>query len=239
MGVASSISRFTAYLKRHSFGDTIRRAGVELKRALFSSRMVVFYCDLAKQPNAPPRISGSLQLERLTSHSDLRPQDLEEMTSFWNPQQAHRNIQNQFEQGATLWLVKSGDGLAGYGWTIQGRTMSPYYFRLGQDDVQLFDFYVFPKFRGRALHWVLTTYILKTLAAEGRTRAYADTAEWNEAQLSSFKMTPFRRLGMVRTLTIFGRAYVSWVEDEPSAQTPKAAGRKGADSSATARSHEQ
>ncbi len=33
-------------------------------------------------------------------------------------------------KGALLWLIKSEDGLAGYGWTLQGRTIEPHYFPL-------------------------------------------------------------------------------------------------------------
>jgi len=238
MGIANSISRLTDYYKRHGFGATIRRAGLAVKRGLFSSRMVVFYCDLGKLTAAPVNIPSSLRVERLRSYNELSQQDLQEMTSFWNPQQAHQNIQERFEKGSSLWLIKSGDKLAGYGWTLQGRTIGSYYFLLGEDDVQLFDFYVFPKFRGRAMHWLLTAYILQTLAAEGRARAFADTGEWNEAQLSSFKMTPFRRLGMVRSFEIFGCKWVNWVHPKCviSAQNVTESSDKGR---VMARSHEQ
>jgi hypothetical protein len=237
MGIANSISRLADYYTRHGFGSTIRRAGLTVRRALFSNRMVVFYCDLAKQTTAPVNIPSPLKVERLSSYAELNPQDLQEMTSFWNPKQAHRNIRERFEKGASLWLIKSGDKLAGYGWTLQGRTIAPYYFLLGEDDVQLFDFYVFPKFRGRAMHWLLTAYILQMLAAEGRARAFADTGEWNQAQLSSFKMTPLRRLGLVRSFTILGHTFVSWVENEPVVQIQKGTERKDRASS-MARSHE-
>lgn len=146
---------------------------------------------------------------------ELRPQDFEEITSFWNPSQARRNIKERFANGASLWLIKSEDKVAGYGWTLQGRTIAEYYFPMGPKDVQLFDFYVFPKFRGRALHWLLTAYILQASASEGAARAFADTGEWNQPQISSFRMTPFRRLGLVRSFTVFGHTFVSWAENEP------------------------
>jgi hypothetical protein len=212
MGIVNSFSRLTDYYSRHGVAATIRRAGLAVKRGLFSSRMVVFYCDLTSLPTAPVNIPNSLRMDRLRSYNELSQQDLQEMTSFWNPQKAHQNIRERFDKGSLLWLIKSGDKLAGYGWTLQGRTIAPYYFLLGEDDVQLFDFYVFPKFRGRAMHWLLTAYILQTLAAEGRARAFADTGEWNQAQLSSFKMTPFRRLGMARTIEILGYKLVNWVD---------------------------
>jgi ribosomal protein S18 acetylase RimI-like enzyme len=238
MAMSNLISRFTAYYTRHGFQATIRRTGLALKRGIFSSRMVVFYCDLGRQTRASVKIPSSLNVERLRSYAELTQQNLQEMTSFWNPKQAHRNIRERFDQGASLWLIKSENKLAGYGWTLLGRTIATYYFPLAQDDVQLFDFYVFPKFRGRALHWLLTAYILQALAAEGAARAFADTAEWNQAQLASFKMTPFRRLGLVKSFTIFGRTFVSWVENEPVAQIQKGTERRDK-VSIMARSHEQ
>ena len=100
--------------------------------------------------------------------------------------------------------------MAGYGWTLQGRTVEPHYFPLAEDDVQFLDFHVFPKFRGRALDWFLMTHILYQLAAEGRARAFGEAAEWNQASLSSFAMTPFRRLGWGKKFTLWGRTLVWW-----------------------------
>jgi Acetyltransferase (GNAT) family len=237
MAISNSISRLAAYYARHGFAATLRRGRLAVRRALFASRMVVFYCDLGNQTAAQINIPNSVKVERLRSYPELSPQDLQEMTSFWNPQQAYRNIRERFEQQASLWLIKSGDRLAGYGWTLQGRTIAPYYFLLGEEDVQLFDFYVFPKFRGRAMHWLLTTYVLQTLASEGGARAFADTGEWNQAQLASFKMTPFRRLGLVRSFTILGHTFVSWVENEPAVQIHTSADQRDKVST-VARSHE-
>jgi hypothetical protein len=172
--------------------------------------MVVFYCDLNDRQLPQVKIPKTLRVERLRTLAELSAEHLQEMTSFWNPKLANRNIRQRFEKGASLWLVESGGRLAGYGWTIEGQTIAPYYFPLGLDDVQLFDFYVFPRFRGRALHWLLTGHILNTLAAEHRSRAFADTGEWNQAQLASFKMTPFRPLGFVKTYKIFGQVLNCW-----------------------------
>jgi hypothetical protein len=212
MGISNSISRITAYYKLHGFQATIQRAVLAAQRALFAGRMVVFYCDLPVKGARSVNIPGSMRIDRLTVEAELLQQDFEEITSFWNPTQARRNVKERFSNGASLWLIKSEDHVAGYGWTIQGRTIAEYYFPMAPNDVQLFDFYVFPKFRGRALHWLLTAYILQAITADGASRAFADTGEWNQAQLSSFKMTPFRRLGLVRSFTFFGHTWVSWVE---------------------------
>lgn len=214
MAVSTAISRFTDYYRRHGFAATIQRAGVAVKRSLFSSRSVLFDCDLATQTAPPRNLPSFLKVERKRSSAELSLEDLEAMTSFWNPRLAHRNMKERFDLGASLWLVKSSDNLAGYGWTLQGRTVEPHYFPLGPDDVQFLDFHVFPKYRGRAMDWFLMTQILHRLAVEGLGRAFGEAGEWNQASLASFKMTPFRRLGRARKLTIFGRTIVYWADNE-------------------------
>jgi hypothetical protein len=217
MSMSNSISRLAVYCKRNGLGATLRRVDLAAKRTLFSSRMVLFYCDLPLLSSPTPELPSLLKVERYTNQTDLSPQDLQEITSFWNPAEARRNLKERFELGASLWLIKVDDKLAGYGWTLQGRTVEPHYFPLAADDVQFLDFHVFPKYRGRAMDWFLMTHILHRLAAEGRARAYGEAAEWNKASLASFGMTPFRRLGWARKFTILRRTLVYWAANEPAA----------------------
>ncbi len=238
MSVANSISRLTTYYTRHGFGATIRRASVAVKRALFSGRMVVFYCDLAKQSAAPVNVPSSLKFERVGSYAELSAQDLQEMTSFWNAKLALRRITERFARGASLWLVRAENKLVGYGWTLRASTMEPYYFPLGQNDVHLFDFHVFPQYRGRRMNPFLVAHILRTLAGECGGRAYIEAAEWNEAQLSSLRNSPFLRLGLARSFRLFGLTFASWAKNGPAEQTLKR--MEGADRVPTnARPHEQ
>jgi ribosomal protein S18 acetylase RimI-like enzyme len=221
MALSTSISRLAAYYARHGFKGTIRRAALSVKRAVLANCMVVFYCDLASQTMAPGSLPTSLKVERLRNYSDLSPQDLHEITSFWNPRLAHRRVKERFERGASLWLIRSAGSLAGYSWTLRGSAIAAYYFPMALDDVQLFDFYVFPRFRGRAILWFLVTDILRSLRDEGATRVFGDVAEWNQASLSFYRTVPFQRLGLARSFTIFGHTFISWAESEPVAQTGK------------------
>lgn len=238
MAISTSISRLKAYYTRHGFGATIRRAGLAVRRALFAGHMVVFYCDLAKQTSPAVGSASSLQIDRLRSEAELSPENLQEMTSFWNPKLARGSIKERFAKGASLWLIQSEDRLAGYGWTLQGRTIEPYYFPLAQEDMHLFDFHVFPQYRGRGINTYLVTYILGDLATNCGGRAFIEAAEWNEAQLSSLRKTPFRRIGRARSYTVFGHTFVSWVENETVKQIQKGTERR--DRAPTlVRSHEE
>ena len=218
MSISNSISRFAAYFKRNGLRATAYRAGLAIRRSLLSSRMVLFYCDLStlSLPNAD--LPSALKVERHRNPTDLSPQDLEQITSFWNPAQARRNIEERFELGASLWLIWFEDKLAGYGWTLQGRTVEPHYFQLGEDDVHLFDFQVFPQYRGRGVNPSLVSNILRSLVAECHGRAFIEAAEWNQSQLASLGRTRFHRLGSARKLTILRRTIVCWVRDRTAEQ---------------------
>jgi len=212
MSISALVSRSATYYKRHGFRETAQRVILAFRRAVFFSRQVVFYCDLGNCASPPETVPSFLKLERKKGYNDLSAEDLREMVSFWNPTLAQRNIEERVGKGASLWLIKSGERLAGYGWTLQGRTIAPYYFPLGPYDVHLFDFYVFPQYRGRGINPVLVNHILGNLAADCQSRAFIEAAEWNEAQLASLAKTSFRRLGWVRKLTVFGRTIVWWDE---------------------------
>lgn len=215
MSLSTSISRFAGYHRRNGFRATIHRIRLAAKRSLFSSRMVLFYCDLSALGSPTTDLPSSLNVERKRNEAEISPQDLQQITGFWNPKLARRNIEERFGLGASLWLIKFEDQLAGYGWTLQGRTVEPHYFRLGQNDIHLFDFHVFPSYRGRGLNPLLVTEILRNLAAEGEGRAFIEAAEWNQAQLFSLRKTPFRPLGSARKVTILGRTIVWWGEEQP------------------------
>jgi ribosomal protein S18 acetylase RimI-like enzyme len=153
-------------------------------------------------------------VERLQALTELSAERLQAMTSFWNPKLANQNIRERFEKGASLWLVECEGQLAGYGWTLQGQAIAPYYFPLGPDDVHLFDFHVFPYFRGRGINPYLIGQILDGLATNGAGRAFIEAAEWNGAQLSSLRKTQFRCLGSARSFTILGHIFVSWIRSD-------------------------
>jgi GNAT superfamily N-acetyltransferase len=212
MSISSSISRLASYYQRHGLGATVRRAQLALKRTLLADRMVVFYCDLDERRLRKVNLPTTFKVERITTLAKLSSEHFQEITSFWNPKLASRNIRERFEKGASLWLVECEDRLAGYGWTLQGDTIEPYYFPLSQDDVHFFDFHVFPHHRGRGVNPYLVGNILERLTGSAAGRAFIEAAEWNNAQLSSLHKTPFRCLGSVRSVAIFGHTFVSWTK---------------------------
>ena len=85
MAISSSISRLGDYYTRHGLVETIRRARVAARRALFSGRSVLFYCDLATQAGRPAELPSFLKVERKKSSAELSPEDLQGMPAFGIP----------------------------------------------------------------------------------------------------------------------------------------------------------
>jgi len=214
MSISDSVSRVTDYFKRNGLRPTLRRLGLAAKRSLFSSRMVLFCYDLSAQSRPTSDLPDSPEVERKKNETEISPQDLQELISFWNPKLARRRIKERFELGASLWLIKADGRLAGYGWSLRGHTVEPHYFPLEPDDVHLFDFYVFPQYRGHGVNPLLVSYILHSLAVEGLGRAFIEAAEWNRAQLASLRRTPFRCFGSARKCTLFQHTIVCWEENK-------------------------
>lgn len=219
--LSDSFSRLTNYSKRHGFRATISRAALFLRRLFVARRMVLFYYDLQTTDAGGftenwPR---DLVVERKTSQAEISPEDQRKIVEFWNPEIARRDLAERFAANADLWLIRFEDKLAGYGWTLAGRTLKPHYLPLGKTDLHLFDFLVFPEYRGRGINPALVRHILEQGRAEGLARAYIEATEWNEPQLTSLTKTGFHRLGIARKMSLFGRTVVDWGKGQ-GGQTP-------------------
>jgi ribosomal protein S18 acetylase RimI-like enzyme len=212
------VSRLFAFLKRHGFRATLRRSWVFGQR-MFSQRMVLFYLDFPKgeasdEISTGTRLPPALTVERVGRQAEMRSEDWEKIVNFWNPKITQKQISERFGQGATLWMIRWEGRLAGYGWTITGHTIVPHYHPLGSNDVHMFDFLVFPEFRGKNVNPSLVDYILDQMTREGRTRAYIEVREWNKPQLKSLGKTKFQLLGVARKTSLLGRTFVEWIPGE-------------------------
>lgn len=202
------ISRGLTFWRRHGFRATVQRAVVSMHRLFSSSRMVVFYCDLLHP--AVSSLPSGLRAERKTSQAEIDPKDWDKMMNFSNAVECFCDFSERFRRGASIWLIWSEGNLAGYGWTMIGNTLAPYYHPFGPNDVHFFDFLIFPEFRGRNINPVLADHILLQMSAEHRTRAYIEVREWNKAQLRSLQKTKFQLAGIARKGCFFGRTLVAW-----------------------------
>ena len=126
------------------------------------------------------------------------------MTSFWNPKLADRNIRERFEKGriAVDGRVRM-TGLQATAGRCRDSRSSRTIFPWGQAMFSYSIFTSFPNFAGGQSIGFSPATSCDALAAEGASRAFADTGEWNQAQLRLFKMTPFRLFGIGQIITMY------------------------------------
>jgi GNAT superfamily N-acetyltransferase len=203
------VGRAFYYGRRHGLGAFFKRSLIGCKRMLACNRLVLFSCDLATL-NAAAKGGVPGEVEQKRSEAELSKQDLAQMESIGFPKAVRRHISERFTRGASLWLSRVDGKVAGYGWTLRGKTVVPHFFPLEIDDVHLFDFFVFPMHRGRGINVALVNHILGALAAERKGRAFIEAADWNTSQLRSLNRMPFRKIGYARKLCVFGKTFVMW-----------------------------
>jgi len=221
IAIFEPVLRVLGFFKRHGFRATLLRSWVFVQR-VFSSRMVLFYLDFPKDAaSSGTRLPQPLTAERKASQAEMRIEDFEKIVNFWNPRVTLRNMTERFGQGASLWLIRWEGQLAGYGWTMTGHTIEPHYHPLGVNDVHMFDFLVFPEFRGRNVNPSLVGYILDQMTHESMGRAYIEVREWNKPQLQSLRKTKFQLLGVARKTSLFGRTIIEWMPDQRSGLAPE------------------
>ena len=83
MGLSTSHSRFAEYLRRNGFRATLGRAAVAAKRGLFSSRQVLFFCDLASLGPRAVELPTSITVQRNLCQADLSQPDREQIIRLW------------------------------------------------------------------------------------------------------------------------------------------------------------
>ena len=212
MSIQAAFGRFADYYSRHGFWSTIRRTAVRAHRTVFANRMIVFECSLDRADLLAPTLPDGFRIDRLVSRDEVSAKDLERLTSIGNAAMVIARVEERFAKGANLWIIRQGTTIAGYGWSLRGKTVEAYFFELADTDFHLFDFHVFAEFRGHGLNPLLVRWILASVAHETRGRAFIECAEWNAPQLASLKKTPFHKIGLARITTLFGRTRTRWLD---------------------------
>lgn len=170
--------------------------------------MVLFSCTLPVDELNTHQIKDIL-ISRV-DEVDLSQSDFARLINVWNRDTRARQINERFESGARLWLAKIDGQLTGYGWTIQGRTIKTHFFPLQKGDIHLFDFYVFPQWRGRGVNVALVKEVLRRSSEEQVHCAHIECAAWNSSQLRSLDKTAFRKYAESTKITIVARPVVIW-----------------------------
>jgi len=176
--------------------------------------MALFYCDLARDIPEPLPEAAS-RLVRVSSLSLLTEEDRQRMLESGYPPAIAADMSKRFRPGNHSLDSPTGRPHRGIWLDVTGGTMETHFHPLGASDVHLFDFYVFPEFRGQRLNPTLVGSILRELSATQRGRAFIECAVWNEPQLRSLARTPFQRFGTAANTAFSVALLFCWRQQNP------------------------
>lgn len=202
----SFIRRIVFFLRKNGLRPTIRRALTAIQRTRHLGRMCLYDCCL---PVAQPVTDAGITVERVVNGA-VSEEDWARLLNSWDPVGMARQMADRFAAGSVLWLAKADGVLAGYGWTLQGHTIEPYFFPLQQEDIHFYDFFVYPEFRGRGINVALVNRILSALHDGTARRALIECAAWNSSQLRSLGKMDFRLYSVASKWVFCGRTLVIW-----------------------------
>lgn len=121
-------------------------------------------------------------------------------------------ISQRFSHGATLWLTKENNQLAGYRWTISKDNLLKTYIPHTESDVHDFGSELFEEFRGRNILQISFKQTMLTLKKEGYKRCYGEIHMHNKRSLKAYSRTIFRKIGIAKRFNFFGRNVVVWYD---------------------------
>lgn len=149
-------------------------------------------------------------IERKNTYNEAIQPAMRKIIDYWDKEMMMDNIRDRFEKGAILWIAKLNADIAGFGWSIRGKMVHPFYLPLTTHDAVLFDYVTFEEYRGRGLYILLLNYILGKLKLEGVSRAFIFSSAWNTSSIRGIEKTYFHKLSAVRRLRVFGRNITIW-----------------------------
>ena len=206
----SVLQRIVFFYRRRGLLATIKRFFTALYRSFYLGRMILYSCPMPSEGIGLSDKANKVDFERATS-AHLSKDDYVTVLYIGSIEERSRDIANRFELGSELWLAKVNGRVAGFGWTLVGKTVSPHYFTLGANEVHFFDFHVFQEFRGRGINIALIDKILTTLSTQPLSCAHIECAAWNTAQIRSLSKTPFHRQAEVIRIPFLGRSAIIWL----------------------------
>jgi L-amino acid N-acyltransferase YncA len=211
MSVRTLYLRTAKYLQRHGLKSSVKRVWQEAQNRVLYNRNV-FYCrDLLQGELESPALPENCRVERYETISEIPERLFRRIAEHHSEELILGYFQKRFEKGAHLWCLRSDTEDIGYLWSIEGRSMKPYYyFPLTARDVHLDDGFIFPPHRGHGMFYVLNMSLFNYYKNEGFHRVYQEVREWNTASIKSAAKNGFVRICLTRKKIRRGKCQVTW-----------------------------
>ena len=210
------LSKFVKFYKSKGLFYALRRGVYKLGDLTYRGPYVFFCADLTQMTTKADILPAGFSIECCKAEGDISLQDREILLRNIRERDLQRDMKERFAKGTLFWLVRVGNELAGYIWTIRGTTIEPYIHPLAANDVHFFDNLIFEEFRGRGINPVLVSYVLSEMQKQHCVRAFIETRMTNISEIRSLAKTCFRKCGLAKKRHPWRcRHFVVWQEMPP------------------------
>lgn len=204
------LSRFLKYYQKNGVGKTLKSIFAHSYRIIFKGQMLLFYADMDELHDSVLNMPGNITIECKSTYQEALRPDMQRIVNYWNEENSLDKTRERFEKGAIFWILKLNDVIAGFGWSIRGKMVAPYYLPLTPHDAVFFDYFFFEEFRGQGLYKLLIHYMFWQIKIQGVHRVFGHAFAWNTSSIHGLEKTYFRKFSEARKLHIFGRNLTIW-----------------------------
>jgi len=204
------LTRFMKYYREKGVWKTLRRMYEQPYRLLFKGQMCLYYADMNQLSESVLNLPNGITIECKKKYNEAIGSEMQRMIDYWDKENETDKVRERFEKGAILWIIKLDENIAGFGWSIRGKMVHPFYLPLTPHDAVLFSYEIFEEYRGCSLYTLLLNFIFGRLKLEGVGRAFIFVSAWNTPSIRGIEKSCFRKFCKARRFHPFGRNITIW-----------------------------
>jgi len=187
-----------------------KQVAVKLWQSVFVKPDVIYFADLAHLTTPKCHLIDSYQVVERGSTNPITSQEIDDLAGYIEPNMLRHQIEQRFALNAEVWLLKKENTCLGMVWTLAGKTVEPFYYLVGSQDVHFFNNEIFESYRGRGFNPPLIEYVLFQMKVRGLVRAYIETNQRNIAEQRSLSKTSFCQVGKAIKLNVGKKNITLW-----------------------------
>lgn len=199
------------YLKKHGLMRLIKLFFIKGWRRI-NNKESVFFFDLDTVNVGSIDVSEKLTVVSHDTAETISPENMKQLIQLKSKEILLPFLDSFFHRGATLWLAKIDDKVAGLQWTIIGGFDGFYSFPMSNRDAIVLAVEVFQDYRGHSIWPAIMQLVCCSLKTAGISRIYLKVHVGNAPMQRSIRKTISKRIGTVREIHLFNKFIVIWDE---------------------------
>lgn len=186
------------------------RLAVKCWQKIFIKPDVIYFCDLPSLARFTYELPESCRVLERSQMDSITDKEMTALCEYIDPKMLRYQLRERFLLGATVWLLKKEENCIGMVWTITGKTVEPFYYLIGKNDIHFFNNEIFQPYRGQGFNPGLIEHVLFEMKKRNGIRAYIETNQRNVPEQRSLSKTSFQVLGKAIKLNLGNKCFTLW-----------------------------